>query len=246
MTVRSTVPVPDHVHALLWRLVEGWRPSPLDPGRLVSARWADQDISGRVGETKINIPDIMIEVPELAIEDTDALWNVPLTGTFGDGSVLDGEYACPSGNHAKSHYWTIENKERRARLWLGRISTTSSSTTTSSATTRASATSSRSPRVPRPNSKGPSADARGLAECSVSTREKPRERAVRVLERVVRAVWAVRQRKAPAHLRRASGGSAEHPRLHPANGGGEPRACTLTARALVTERVPLGCPRAYR
>ena len=38
------------------------------------------------------------------------------------------------------------------------------------------------PSRPRPSSKGPSADARGSAECSVSTRENPRERAVRVLE----------------------------------------------------------------
>jgi hypothetical protein len=121
MTGMNGVPVPKHVHALIWRLIDGWRPERLEPGRLGPVRWGSEDISARVGQTKIDIPNILVEVPGLALENTDSLWNVPLVGTFGDGSVLDAELSCPSGDHAKSRYWTIENKARKARLWVGRI-----------------------------------------------------------------------------------------------------------------------------
>jgi hypothetical protein len=121
MTARTIVPVPKQVHALIWRLIDGWRPERLNPGRLGSAQWGREDVSARVGETTIEIPNILVEVGGIALGDTDHLWNVPLKGAFGDGSVLDAEQSFPSGNHAKSRYWTIEDKTRRACLWVGRI-----------------------------------------------------------------------------------------------------------------------------
>jgi hypothetical protein len=63
MTARTTVPVPKHVHALIWRLIDGWRPERLEPGRLASVLWGGEDMSARVGETKIEIPNILVEVP---------------------------------------------------------------------------------------------------------------------------------------------------------------------------------------
>src|SRR5579863_2406447 len=93
---KTIVPVPSHIHVVIWRLIDGWRPAPFKPARLTSLQLGDRDFSERVGETHIKIPDIEIDVENLMFENTDSLWNVPLKGMFDDGSVLAAELGFPS------------------------------------------------------------------------------------------------------------------------------------------------------
>jgi hypothetical protein len=124
MTDQPPVHVPNPVRDLIWRLLDGWRPTMLQPCPLVSARWGATDVSARVGAIENNLPALTLELKEPVAElldETDAYWNVDLLGAFEDGASLKGDLSFPSGSGAKALYWTISNADRPALLWVGHI-----------------------------------------------------------------------------------------------------------------------------